>query len=132
MNKKAKGIIAVLVAAVIVLAGLCVYVTVDSGKKLEKAEAKYDQVIKDYKLYKNIISQDEVEKTLFGQPISKERNGEYRIGIKTATDGDFHAELTVYQAKDGKYNKLFSCEALVGENGPGKQSEGDTKSGIRY
>ena len=81
-----------------------------------------------YKLYKNIISQDEVEKTLFGQPISKERDGEYRIGVKTAIDGDYHATLTVYQAQDGKYVEVFSCEALVGKNGPGKQSEGDVKT----
>ena len=81
-----------------------------------------------YKLYKNIISQDEVEKTLFGQPISTERNGEYRIGVKTAVDGDYHATLTVYQAQNGKYAEVFSCEALVGKNGPGKQSEGDVKT----
>lgn len=81
-----------------------------------------------FKMYKNIISQDEVENTLFGQKISKDRNGEYRIGIKTAIDGDFHAELTIYQAKDGKYEKVFNCPAVVGKNGPGKQSEGDTKT----
>lgn len=81
-----------------------------------------------FKKYKNIISQEEVEKTLFKQPISKERDGEYRIGIKCAVDGDFHATLTVYQAKDGKYESVFECPALVGKNGPGKQSEGDTKT----
>ena len=81
-----------------------------------------------YKRYKNIISQEEVEKTLFGQPISKERNGEFRIGIKTAINGDFHAELTIYEAKDGKYESVFTCPAVVGKNGPGKQSEGDTKT----
>ena len=81
-----------------------------------------------YKMYKNIISQEEVEKTLFEQPISEERNGEYRIGIKTAIDGDYHAELTIYQAKDGKYESVFECPALVGKNGPGKQSEGDVKT----
>ena len=81
-----------------------------------------------YKMYKNVISQEEVEKTLFGQPISEERNGEYRIGIKTAIDGDYHAELTVYKAENGKYNPVFTCPAVVGKNGPGKQSEGDTKT----
>ena len=81
-----------------------------------------------YKMYKNIISQEEVEKTLFEQPISEERNGEYRIGIKTVIDGDYHAELTIYQAKDGKYESVFECPALVGKNGPGKQSEGDVKT----
>lgn len=81
-----------------------------------------------YKRYKNIISQEEVEKTLFGQAISKDRDGEFRIGIKTAIDGDFHAELTIYKAKDGKYEPVFNCPAVVGKNGPGKQSEGDTKT----
>ncbi len=81
-----------------------------------------------FKLYKNIISQEEVGNTLFGQKISEDRNGEYRIGIKTAIDGDFHAELTIYQAKDGKYEIVFNCPAVVGKNGPGKQSEGDTKT----
>lgn len=81
-----------------------------------------------YKKYKNIISQEEVEKTLFGQPISEERNGEFRMGIKTAIDGDFHAELTIYKAGGGKYNPVFNCPAVVGKNGPGKQSEGDTKT----
>ena len=81
-----------------------------------------------YKRYKNIISQDEVENTLFGQPISESRNGEYRIGIKCAIDGDFHAELKIYQADGGKYKEVFKCPAVVGKNGPGKQSEGDTKT----
>ena len=81
-----------------------------------------------YKRYKNIISQEEVEKTLFEQPISEERDGEFRIGIKTAIDGDFHAELTIYKAENGKYNPVFTCPAVVGKNGPGKQSEGDTKT----
>ena len=84
--------------------------------------------LSEYKLYKNIISQDEVEKTLFGQPISEERNGEYRIGVKTAIDGDFHAELTIYQAQDKEYVEVFSCPAVIGKNGPGKQSEGDVKT----
>lgn len=128
MNKKAKSIICVLVAVVVVLSGVLVYVSTDSQKKIEAANAKYQDVIDNYKLYQNIISQDEVEETLFGQPISEERDGEYRIGIKTAIDGDYHAELTVYQANGRKYEELFSCEALVGKNGPGKQSEGDTKT----
>ena len=81
-----------------------------------------------YKRYKNVISQQEVEDTLFGQPISSERDGEYRIGIKTAIDGDFHAVLTVYEARGGKYEPVFECPAVVGKNGPGKQSEGDTKT----
>lgn len=128
MSKKIKAIIAVMAAVIVALAGSLVYVSINSQKRIEAANAKYQDVVDNYKLYKNIISQDEVEQTLFGQPVSTERDGEYRIGIKTAIDGDFHAELTVYQAKGGKYEKVFSCPALVGKNGPGKQSEGDTKT----
>ncbi len=113
MTKKIKAVISVMAAIILVLSGLLVYTQIDKAH---------------YKRYKNIISQEEVENTLFNQPISTERDGEYRIGIKTAIDGDYHAELTVYQAKGGKYEKQFSCEALVGKNGPGKQSEGDTKT----
>lgn len=113
MTKKVKALFCIMLALILVLSGLLIYTQVDKAK---------------YKRYKNIISQEEVEQTLFSQPISTERNGEYRIGIKTAINGDYHAELTVYQAKDGKYEKLFSCDALVGKNGPGKQSEGDTKT----
>ena len=113
MNKTAKIIICILCAVCLALGGLLIWSRVD---------------LSNYKLYKNIISQDEVEQTLFGQPISEERNGEYRIGIKTAVDGDFHAELTIYQAQDGKYIEVFSCDAVVGKNGPGKQSEGDVKT----
>lgn len=113
MNKTAKTIICILCIACLALGGLLIWSRVD---------------LSNYKLYKNIISQDEVEQTLFGQPISEERNGEYRIGIKTAVDGDFHAELTIYQAQDGKYVEVFTCDAVVGKNGPGKQSEGDVKT----
>ena len=96
----------------------------------EKAdlETAYTDLRDNYKHYKNVISQEEVEQTLFGQPISTQRNGEYRIGIKTAIDGDYHAELTIYRAQEGRYVKVFTCQALVGKNGPGKQSEGDTKT----
>ena len=115
--KRMKTLCIVLAVLVALLAASTVYFAV-SGANLKS----------DYKLYKNIISQDEVEQTLFGQPISEERNGEYRIGIKTAVDGDYHAELTIYQAQDGKYVEVFSCDAVVGKNGPGKQSEGDVKT----
>lgn len=108
-----KKAIIVLSLIIAILIGIIAYLLIDSSH---------------YKKYKNIISQDEVEKTLFGQPISEERNGEYRIGIKTAIDGDFHATLTIYQAKNEKYEEVFSCPALIGKNGPGKQSEGDTKT----
>ena len=111
--KKSTLLIILLVLIIVILLGCLIYVLVNNSH---------------YKRYKNIISQEEVEKTLFGQPISKERNGEFRIGIKTAINGDFHAELTIYEAKDGKYESVFTCPAVVGKNGPGKQSEGDTKT----
>ena len=74
----------------------------------------------------NICTQDEYEKTIFGQPISTERNGEIRLGIKCTQDS--HAELTVYEAKDGKYESIFTCPALIGKKGPVKHAEGDTKT----
>ncbi|MBQ7565601.1 MAG: L,D-transpeptidase family protein [Oscillospiraceae bacterium] len=111
--KKYRIIIIILAVAVAALAALSIWQAVDASQ---------------YKRYRNIISQDEVEKTLFGQPISAERDGEYRIGVKCAVNGDFHAELTVYQAKNGAYEPIFTCPAVVGKNGPGKQSEGDTKT----
>lgn len=111
--KKSTLLIILLVLIIVILLGGLIYVLVNNSH---------------YKRYKNIISQEEVEKTLYGQPISKERNGEFRIGIKTAINGDFHAELTIYEAKDGKYESVFTCPAVVGKNGPGKQSEGDTKT----
>lgn len=96
--------------------------------ELAEASANRDDLTADYKLYKNVLSQDEVEHTLFGQPISEERDGEYRIGIKTAINGDYHAKLTIYHAENGRYEEVFSCAAVVGKNGPGKQSEGDSKT----
>lgn len=81
-----------------------------------------------YKIYKKVMSQDKVEETLFGQPISGERNGEYRIGVKCSDNGDYHASLTIYKAYNGKYESVFTCPALIGKNGPGKQSTGDVKT----
>lgn len=116
-EKQLKTTCIVLAALVVLLAAGIVCLAVGNANYL-----------KQYKLYKNIISQDEVEQTLFGQPISTERNGEYRIAVKTAVDGDYHAELSIYQAQNGAYAKVFSCPALIGKNGPGKQSEGDVKT----
>lgn len=128
MNKKfLTCLIIILATAVITLVVVFVRVKKDNSHYKEIISQKETEMGQ-FKRYKNIISQEEVEKTLFEQPISSERNGEYRIGIKTAIDGDFHAELTIYQAKDGKYEKVFNCPAVVGKNGPGKQSEGDTKT----
>ena len=103
----------ILSIVVLVLIGVLVYLLINNSH---------------YKKYKNIISQDKVEQTLFGQPISKERDGEYRIGVKCSDNGDYHATLTIYQAKNGKYENVFTCPALIGKNGPGKQSEGDVKT----
>ena len=80
----------------------------------------------EYLTHNDICTQDEYENTLFGQPISPDRNGEYRMGIK-CTEG-IHAELTIYCAEDGAYVPVFTCPAVIGKNGPGKQSEGDTKT----
>lgn len=79
-----------------------------------------------YMTNKNICTQDEYEKTLFGQPISKDRNGEVRLGIKCTSD--IYADLTIYKAKNGKYVPIFTCPAVIGKNGPGKHAEGDTKT----
>lgn len=113
MPKKAVTIISCMAVVIAILAGLLIWSRVDASH---------------YKRYKNIISQEEVRDKLFGQPISTDRNGEYRIGVECAIDGDYHAQLTIYQARDGKYEEIFTCPALVGKNGPGKQSEGDTKT----
>ena len=79
-----------------------------------------------YLTHNYVQTQEQYEKTLFGQPISLERNGEYRLGIK-CTEG-IHAILTVYLADNGKYVPVFSCPAVIGKNGPGKQAEGDSKT----
>lgn len=85
-----------------------------------------DNSAEGYMTNNNICTQDEYEKTLFGQPISVERNGEMRLGIKCTHDS--HAELTIYTAQDGKYVSIFSCPAMIGKNGPAKHAEGDTKT----
>lgn len=79
-----------------------------------------------YMTNNDICTQDEYEQTLFGQPISKERDGEIRLGIKCTQGSD--AQLTIYKAEDGKYISIFSCPAKIGKNGPGKHAEGDTKT----
>ena len=79
-----------------------------------------------YMTNKDVCTQDEYENTLFGQPISEERNGEIRLGIKCTND--IYANLTIYEAKGGKYEPIFNCPAVIGKNGPGKHAEGDTKT----
>lgn len=81
---------------------------------------------KGYMTYNNICTQDEYEQILFGQPISTERNGEIRLGIKCIHD--YYADLTIYKAQDGKYVRIFNCPAVIGKNGPGKHAEDDTKT----
>ena len=105
----------------------CTYRETTINKSTD-AETKTTE-IKDEKGYmtnNNICTQDEYEETLFGQPISKERNGEVRLGIKCTSD--IYAELTIYKAEDGKYVSIFNCPAVIGKNGPGKHAEGDTKT----
>ena len=60
-----------------------------------------------------VVIKNELEQKMFKQPISKDRNGEYRIGIKCVNK--YHAELTIYKAKDGKYEKKFKCPAVIGK-----------------
>ena len=88
--------------------------------------AKENNSTEGYMTNNNICTQDEYEQTLFGQPISEKRNGEIRLGIKCTTDS--YAKLTIYEAQDGKYVSIFSCDAMIGQNGPGKHAEGDTKT----
>ncbi|MDO5308934.1 MAG: hypothetical protein Q4G03_05515, partial [Planctomycetia bacterium] len=65
---------------------------------------------------------DAIEAKLFGRAISVERNGQFRIGVKCR--GGIYADLTVYCAKDGRYEKLFTCPAVIGRDGYGLAMEG--------
>ncbi len=47
-----------------------------------------------YMTNNNICTQDEYEQTLFGQPISVERNGEMRLGIKSDSQSPQKALLS--------------------------------------
>mgnify|MGYP002624883914 CR=1 FL=1 len=136
--KHSKLIISLLLALSLCLSAFLVYSRVELSRikgnavqAEEKETNKKEDIAEEeqqYKRYRNILSQDEIEDTLFGQPISTDRNGEYRIGIKCPDNGDFHATLTVYIAENGEYKELFSCPAVIGKNGAGKQSEGDVKT----
>ena len=77
-----KTLCVVLAALVLLLAAATVWLAVSRAqvtKEYEDYKNNYEdyknKLQADYKLYKNIISQDEVEHILFGQPISPERNG---------------------------------------------------------
>ncbi len=79
-----------------------------------------------YMTNNDVCTQNEYEHTLFGQPISVERNGEIRLGIKCTHD--YYAVLTIYEAQDGAYVPSLTCDAVIGKNGPAKHAEGDTKT----
>lgn len=104
----------------------CILLTITSictvFAESEEVVSSKDGYITDY----SICTQDEYEETLFGQPISEERNGEIRLGIKCTYDS--HAQVTVYEAQDGHYEPIFTCPAMIGKNGPIKHAEGDTKT----
>ena len=108
---------------ILVLSITC-FTACTESKNVESTNATESK--KGYMTTKDVCTQDEYEKTLFCQPISKERNGELRIGIKCTYD--IYASLTIYKAKNGKYVPVFNCPAVIGKNGPGKHAEGDTKT----
>lgn len=110
----------VLAVAVVLLAG-CAKSESEATSEPVDVETK-----EGYMTNNDICTQDEYEETLFGQPISTERNGEMRLAIKCTHDS--YAELTIYEAQDGKYVSIFSCDAMIGKNGPAKHAEGDTKT----
>ena len=111
----------ILVIALIIICIVEGVIILQNNKNVASAENS-----EGYITDKNICTQDEYEKTLFGQSISEERNGEMILGIKCTHDS--YAELTIYEAKDGKYISIFSCSAMIGKNGPVKHAEGDTKT----
>ena len=108
---------------VLLVVALCVNACAEEITQLESEDYISTE---GYMTNNNICTQDEYENILFGQPISTERNGEIRLGIKCTYD--IHAILTIYEAKDGKYVPIFTCPAVIGKNGPGKHAEGDTKT----
>ena len=119
----------VAIFCVFVLSATCFTACAESKstetKSTESTSAKVESN-EGYMTNKDVCTQDEYENTLFGQPISEERNGEIRLGIKCTND--IYANLTIYEAKGGKYEPIFNCPAVIGKNGPGKHAEGDTKT----
>lgn len=107
---------------IIVLTILFIAACSSGAEVIEEANEKESG----YMTNNNICTQDEYEATLFGQPISTERNGEIRLGIKCTKD--IYADLTIYEAQNGKYVPIFNCPAVIGKNGPGKHAEGDSKT----
>ena len=76
--------------------------------------------------FKKVYEQEQIETILFEQPLDPARDGEYRIGIKCT--GGVHAILTVYVAKNRRYEPVLQCPATIGRNGPCKQAEGDSRT----
>ena len=124
--KKDKKLIYILIIVLILICIVEGVIILNNSKKGDNNKDMAVGASEGYITDKEICKQDEYEKTLFGQPISKERNGEMRLGIKCTHDS--YAELTIYEAKDGKYVSIFSCTAMIGKNGPVKHAEGDTKT----
>ncbi len=118
MNKTERITTCILV--IIAIAIICISFNINTAKSQTISNNE------EYITNNNICTQDEYEQTLFGQPISVDRNGEIRLGIKCTKD--IYADITVYEAKDGKYEPIFNCPAVIGKNGPGKHAEGDTKT----
>ena len=114
-----------IIVSLIAVLGIGLFILTGCGNKVAD-NTESVATTKGYITDNDICTQDEYEKTLFGQPISDERNGEMRLGIKCTHDSN--AELTIYEAKDGKYEPIFSCTAKIGKNGPVKHAEGDTKT----
>lgn len=116
-----KKIIGIVLVIALIVACIIEGIVIIKSKKANSPE-KAEGYITD----NDICTQDEYEKTIFGQPLSEERNGEMRLGIKCIKDSK--AEVTIYEAQDGKYVPLFKCDAVIGKNGPVKHAEGDTKT----
>ena len=71
--------------------------------------------------------QDLYERLLFGGVLPVEYEGKYRIGVRC--DAESHTcRLTVYRARERRYETLFSCGGVIGKSGTGKAAEGDMKT----
>lgn len=106
-----------LAAIALLLAGSTVWLAVSKANSTPR-EGTVLVDLSRFKVYRSVFTQDEVEQSLFGQPVSAERSGEYRIGIRIDDGSDYHAVLSVYRAMDGKYVKVYTCPALIGKTAP--------------
>ena len=73
-----------------------------------------------------MLLKSDIENFLFNQAIPNSLNNTYRIAIKYIKK--IYAELSIYLSKNEEYHKIFSCPAIIGKNGIGKQIEGDNKT----